>query len=66
MAIVMKFMNYISIILLVCTLICGAWIEKHPKGNVHFHAVFSAISVIIALVVIIMNMRKCRHCKKGL
>lgn len=49
-------MDWVTIVFLVCTLICGAWVGKHPESDMHFHAVFSAISVIIALVTIILHL----------
>lgn len=65
MARLIKIMGYIVIVLLICTLICGAWIGAHPEGDVHFHGVFSSISVIMALIMQVINLAKCKYCRKG-
>ena len=52
-------MGIISIVLLVCTIICGLWIKFHPKGNdMRFHFKLSLLAVIISLLTIILFMFK--------
>lgn len=59
-----KGLGIISIILLCCTLLCGYWVGTHPVEDMKFHAVFSAISVCIAIITEFIFMFKCRFCNK--
>jgi hypothetical protein len=54
MHIFLKLMGGISILLLVCTLICGLWIRVHPSGDVRFHATLSITAVVVALITIVL------------
>ncbi|MDD2955571.1 MAG: hypothetical protein PHD67_04560 [Oscillospiraceae bacterium] len=53
--VMIKILNIASIVLLCCTLICGAWVSTHPVEDMAFHAVFSGISVVVAIVVLVVN-----------
>lgn len=55
----MKIIAIISIILLVCTLICGLWVKFHPQGNdMNFHFLLSLSAVIFSLITIVLYMIK--------
>ena len=55
----MKFMGILSIILIVCSMICGAWIYYNPgQGDVKFHAGLSSFAMGITLVSIVLYMIK--------
>lgn len=58
MSIVLKLFGGISILLLVCTLICGFWIKANPGEGLEFHGMLSSVSVIFALVTIILFLLK--------
>lgn len=58
MTILMKILGGTSILLLICTLICGLWIRFHPQEDMHFHFVLSLATVIVALITIILFMLK--------
>lgn len=62
--IIIKVMGIISIFLLCCTLICGAWVGSHPNSDMKFHAMLSGSSVIFSIITQIAYMNKCRFCKK--
>lgn len=55
----LKIIGVVSILLLICTIICGLWIKFHPVGNdLNFHFKLSIITVILSLVTIILFMIK--------
>ena len=60
--IMVKGLNILSIVLLCCTLLCGAWVATHEMSDMHFHAVFSCVSIIIALISQIVNLLKRKFC----
>lgn len=61
--IIVKVFGIISIVLLSCTLLCGAWVATHETSDITFHAVFSCISIIIALISQTVSLFKCKFCK---
>ncbi|MFV0516592.1 MAG: hypothetical protein ACK5MV_04285 [Aminipila sp.] len=58
MSIILKIMGGISIILLICTIICGLWIRFHPQEDMQFHFVLSLATVVISLLTIVLFMLK--------
>ena len=55
----MKFMGVLSIVLIVCSLICGAWMYFNPgQGDVRFHAGLSSSAMAFSLVSIVLYMLK--------
>lgn len=57
MNIFLKIMGIVSILLLLCTIICGLWIKAHPEGNdLNFHSILSLASVLVSLITIILFM----------
>lgn len=58
MPILLKIMGSISILLLVCTTICGVWIKFHPQDDIQFHFLLSLTTVGISLLTIILFMMK--------
>lgn len=55
-------LGIVSIILLCCTLLCGLWVGSHPISDLKFHAMLSAISVVIAIITQMIFMFKCKFC----
>lgn len=58
MSIILKILGGTSILLLVCTLICGLWVRVHPQEDMQFHFVLSLAAVVAALVTITLFMLK--------
>ncbi len=58
MSILLKIMGGISILLLICTIICGLWIRFHPQEDMQFHFVLSLATVVISLLTIVLFMLK--------
>ena len=58
-----KCLGVTSIILLCLTLLCGAWVGTHEGSDTSFHAMFSSICVIIAIISQIISLFKCKYCK---
>lgn len=58
MSILLKIMGDISILLLICTIICGLWIRFHPQEDMQFHFVLSLATVVISLLTIVLFMIK--------
>jgi Mg2+ and Co2+ transporter CorA len=58
MSILLKILGSISILLLICTIICGLWVRFHPQEDMQFHFVLSLLTVAFALVTIILFMIK--------
>ena len=56
MDILLKIMGSISILMLVCTIICGLWMRFHPQEDKQFHFVLSLATVVISLLTIILFM----------
>lgn len=55
----MKFMGVLSIVLIVCSLICGVWMYFNPgQGDVRFHAGLSSSAMAFSLVSIVLYMLK--------
>lgn len=55
----MKLMGILSIILIVCSMICGVWMYLNPgQGSVRFHAGLSGSAMVISLVSIVLYMIK--------
>ena len=54
----LKFLGGVSILLLLCTIICGLWVHAHPQEDMRFHFTLSLITVVVALVTIILFMIK--------
>lgn len=55
----LKIMGILSIVLLIATIICGLWIKFHPEGvDLSFHFKLSVTSVFIALITLILFMKK--------
>lgn len=55
----MKILGILSIILIVCALICGLWIKFHPQGNdMNFHFILSLAAMLLALITIILYLFK--------
>ena len=51
----MKALEIVSIILIVCALICGLWMKAHPQGyDVNFHIWLSIAALVSALVTIVL------------
>ena len=61
--IIVKGLGILSIILLSCTLLCGAWVATHETSDVSFHVAFSSVSIIIAIISQIVSLVKCKFCK---
>lgn len=51
-----KIMGILSIVLLLCTIICGLWIKFHPQEDIQFHFMLSFITVIMSLFTIVLFM----------
>ena len=50
----MKILGILSIILIVCALICGLWIKFNPQGNdMNFHFLLSLSAMLLALITIL-------------
>lgn len=58
MAILLKIMGGTSILMLICTIICGSWIRFHPQEDMQFHFVLSLTTVVISLLTIVLFMLK--------
>jgi hypothetical protein len=59
MSVLLKIMGIASILLLICTIICGLWIKTHSEGNdLSFHFNLSITTVILSLLTIILFMIK--------
>lgn len=58
MAILLKIMGGTSILMLICTIICGLWIRFHPQEDMQFHFVLSLTTVVISLLTIVLFMLK--------
>ena len=55
----MKFMGILSIVLIVCSMICGAWIYFNPgQGDVKFHAGLSSFAMAISIVSLVLYMAR--------
>lgn len=55
----MKALGIVSIILIVCALICGLWMKTHPQGyDVNFHIWLSIAALVSALVTILLFLFK--------
>lgn len=53
----MKILSIISIIAIICTLICGLWMKFGPGvKDTNFHAMLSIGTILLCLVTIIMYM----------
>lgn len=61
--IMVKGLGILSIVLLCCTLLCGAWVATHETSDVSFHAALSSVSIIIAIISQIVSLVKCKFCK---
>ena len=59
---IVKSLNILTIVLLCCTLLCGAWVATHEITDLSFHATLSAVSVIVAIISEIVSLCKCRFC----
>lgn len=58
MDILTKILGVISIVLLICTIICGLWIKSNPISDLKFHFTLSLSTVLISLITIILFMFK--------
>lgn len=56
MNILLNILGGTSIVLLLCDLICGLWIRKHPQSDMNFHVRLGVASVIVSLVTIVLFM----------
>lgn len=54
MSMILKLLGGVSVLLLVCTLICGAWIRTHPPEDIGFHFTLSVAAVLVSLVTILI------------
>ena len=55
----MKALGIVSVILIVCALICGLWMKIHPQGyDVNFHIWLSVVALASALVTILLFLFK--------
>lgn len=55
----MKILGILSIILIVCSLICGLWMKFKPvEGDVNFHSKLSIGTLVMCMVTIIIYMVK--------
>lgn len=55
----MKALGIVSIILIVCALICGLWMKTHPQGyDVNFHIWLPIAALVSALVTIVLFLLK--------
>ena len=51
----MKILGILSIILIVCALICGLWIKFHPQGNdMNFHFLLSLATMLLSLITLLL------------
>lgn len=60
----LKILNVVNLVLLVCTFICGIWVGTHKESDMMFHAGLSAVSVIFAIILQLIHMNKCKYCRK--
>ena len=58
-------LGILSIILLSCTLLCGVWVATHEGSDISFHAIFSSVCIVIAILSQLVNLCKCKFCKKN-
>ena len=55
----MKALEIVSIILIVCALICGLWMKIYPQGyDVNFHIWLSIAALVSDLVTILLFLFK--------
>lgn len=55
----MKILGWVSIVMIVCTLICGLWMKFAPgEKDVNFHMMLSIVSILVSLVTIVIYMIK--------
>lgn len=55
----MKILGWISIILIVCALICGLWMKFVPgEKDTNFHAMLSIVTILACLITIVTYMVK--------
>ena len=54
MSILLKIMGGASILLLICTIICGLWIKFHPQEDMQFHFMLSLTAVVASLITILL------------
>jgi hypothetical protein len=55
MDITLRILGILSLILLLCTAICGAWMKSHPgEGDKGFHIKLSMSSVLVSFVTIFL------------
>jgi len=54
MSILLKILGGASILLLVCTLICGLWIKFNPQEDMQFHFLLSLTAVVVSLITIVL------------
>lgn len=55
---IFKIIGGTSIVLLLCTIICGLWMKYNPGGDTQFQFILSMVSVVAALITIILFMLK--------
>lgn len=58
MNVLLKIMGSASILLLICTMICGLWVRFHPQEDMQFHFVLSLTAVVVSLLTIVLFMLK--------
>jgi len=55
----MRILGIISIVMILCSLICGLWMKYKPgEGDVNFHVKLSFGTMVISLMTIVMYMVK--------
>ena len=53
----MKIMNWIALIMIACSLICGLWMKfAQGEKDANFHAMLSLATIIVCMITIIIDM----------
>lgn len=54
---ILRILGIASVVLLLCTILCGLWVKFHPEGNdMNFHFLLSISSVCVSLLTIVLFM----------
>lgn len=56
MAVFLKILGIISLVMIVCTVICGCWIRAHKVDDISFHFILSLSTVCVSFATILLYM----------